>query len=141
MSSGWIGGMHAVRIGDPGPCAECGAEGLAGCRDVLPEHCPTPSDQLLDALELTGASCAVVVHRGAEDRFLSAVVVVRGQQETEEIVRAVEAVQDRWSADEPLTVEVARCPEHGLHGRRDTCFECGGPVEQVPMLQLGREGR
>lgn len=33
-------------------------------------------------------------------------------------------------------VRVARCPEHGLHGCRDTCFECGGPVEQVPMVEV-----
>lgn len=31
-------------------------------------------------------------------------------------------------------VLIARCPKHGLHGCRDTCFECGGPVEQVPMV-------
>lgn len=34
------------------------------------------------------------------------------------------------------TVLVARCPEHGLHGCRETCFECGGPVEQVPMTEV-----
>jgi hypothetical protein len=33
-------------------------------------------------------------------------------------------------------VYVARCPEHGLHGCRDSCFDCGGPVEQVPMVEL-----
>lgn len=33
---------------------------------------------------------------------------------------------------------IARCPEHGLHGCRDTCFECGGPVEQVAMVEVGR---
>jgi hypothetical protein len=31
-------------------------------------------------------------------------------------------------------VHIARCPEHGLHGERDECFVCGGPVEQVPMV-------
>lgn len=34
------------------------------------------------------------------------------------------------------TVLVARCPEHGLHGQRDTCFDCGGPVEQIPMVRV-----
>lgn len=29
---------------------------------------------------------------------------------------------------------IARCPEHGLHGQRETCFECGAPVEQVAMV-------
>lgn len=29
---------------------------------------------------------------------------------------------------------IARCPQHGLHGEREVCFECGGPVEQVPMI-------
>lgn len=33
------------------------------------------------------------------------------------------------------TVKIARCPEHGLHGARDECFECGGPVEQVEMVE------
>lgn len=28
----------------------------------------------------------------------------------------------------------ARCPEHGLHGERDDCFVCSGPVEHVPMV-------
>lgn len=31
-------------------------------------------------------------------------------------------------------VKIARCPEHGLHGCRETCFECGGPVEQVDLV-------
>jgi hypothetical protein len=36
-------------------------------------------------------------------------------------------------------VYVARCPIHGLHGERSTCFDCGGPVEQVPMVERRRE--
>lgn len=31
---------------------------------------------------------------------------------------------------------VARCPEHGLHGSRKSCFVCGGPVEQVLMVEV-----
>lgn len=31
------------------------------------------------------------------------------------------------------SIEIARCPEHGLHGERQACFVCGGPVEQVRM--------
>lgn len=31
---------------------------------------------------------------------------------------------------------VARCPEHGLHGERTECFVCGGPVEQVRMVAM-----
>lgn len=31
---------------------------------------------------------------------------------------------------------VARCPEHGLHGQRADCHACGGPVEQVPMVEF-----
>lgn len=27
--------------------------------------------------------------------------------------------------------EIARCPEHGLHGDRRWCFVCGGPVERA----------
>ncbi len=40
----------------------------------------------------------------------------------------------------PDVVRIARCPVHGLHGERDACFVCGGPVEQVAMLPLEREG-
>lgn len=38
----------------------------------------------------------------------------------------------------PPVVYIARCPEHGLHGARDTCFVCGKPVEQVPMVEAAR---
>lgn len=31
----------------------------------------------------------------------------------------------------PEIVEIAKCPEHGLHGRRRECYVCQGPVEQV----------
>lgn len=34
-----------------------------------------------------------------------------------------------------MSVQIARCPEHGLHGERDECFVCGGPVEQVKMVE------
>jgi hypothetical protein len=37
---------------------------------------------------------------------------------------------DAWSVD------IARCPEHGLHGQREECFVCGGPVEQVPVVEV-----
>lgn len=33
-------------------------------------------------------------------------------------------------------VTIARCPEHGLHGEREDCFVCGGPVEQVAMVPV-----
>lgn len=33
-------------------------------------------------------------------------------------------------------VYFARCPEHGLHGCRTNCFECGEEAEQVPMVAL-----
>jgi hypothetical protein len=33
-------------------------------------------------------------------------------------------------------VEIACCPEHGLHGCRSACFECGGPVDQMPMITV-----
>lgn len=33
-------------------------------------------------------------------------------------------------------VYIARCPAHGLLGERTACFECGGPVEQVPMVAI-----
>jgi hypothetical protein len=34
-----------------------------------------------------------------------------------------------------VSVFIARCPEHGLHGDRQDCFECGGSVEQVEMVE------
>lgn len=36
-------------------------------------------------------------------------------------------------------VFIARCAEHGLHGERDECFICGGPVEKVAMRLVGAE--
>lgn len=35
-------------------------------------------------------------------------------------------------------VKIAYCSEHGLHGQRDTCFECGAPAQQIPMVQASR---
>ncbi len=32
------------------------------------------------------------------------------------------------------TIKVARCPRHGIHGQRDRCFVCDGPVEQVELV-------
>lgn len=29
--------------------------------------------------------------------------------------------------------EIACCPIHGLHGERDECYVCGGPVEKILM--------
>lgn len=44
---------------------------------------------------------------------------------------------DPASAVEPLaTVNIARCPKHGLHGERDECFVCSQPVERVAMVPL-----
>jgi hypothetical protein len=39
------------------------------------------------------------------------------------------------------TVNIARCPEHGLHGERPACFVCGGEVEQVPMVPASEVAR
>jgi hypothetical protein len=49
---------------------------------------------------------------------------------------AIRAVFDELGLKEGTVVYVARCTEHGLHGCRETCFECGKPVEQVPMVEL-----
>jgi hypothetical protein len=35
-----------------------------------------------------------------------------------------------------VKVDVAFCPMHGLHGKRDDCFECGNPCQQIPMVPL-----
>lgn len=51
-----------------------------------------------------------------------------------ELARA--AVNAADQARQRQAVNIARCPEHGLHGERTECFVCGGPVEQVPMYPL-----
>lgn len=35
-------------------------------------------------------------------------------------------------------IAIARCPTHGLHGARETCFQCGGPVEQAGVIPVER---
>lgn len=61
-------------------------------------------------------------------------------------------VQCRSCQPHPEVVYIARCPNHGpwpagLHGARSRCFDCGGPVEQIPMIQfdqpskVGEEGQ
>jgi hypothetical protein len=39
---------------------------------------------------------------------------------------------ERWTGP----ANIAWCPEHGLHGARDHCFECGKAVEQIPMMPI-----
>lgn len=48
----------------------------------------------------TGAASFLVVNRDADGRGLAATIVVRGIPETDEIVEAVEAVQDSWDAED-----------------------------------------
>ena len=33
-------------------------------------------------------------------------------------------------------VNIAHCPEHGLHGHRKFCYVCGGLCEQVAMVPV-----
>lgn len=40
-----------------------------------------------------------------------------------------------------MKANIAWCPVHGLHGCRDSCFECGGPVEQIKMAEVPFNGR
>jgi hypothetical protein len=51
--------------------------------------------------------------------------------------------QGRWADVKRWTgvADIAWCPEHGLHGARDTCFECGKPVRQIPMVPIAGEER
>lgn len=39
-------------------------------------------------------------------------------------------------AGESCIVRIARCPVHGLHGEREECFACRGPVEQERMVSV-----
>jgi hypothetical protein len=47
--------------------------------------------------------------------------------------RVAKSQSDR-SKSEFDTVEIARCPVHGLHGEREECFVCGATVEKVRMV-------
>lgn len=38
------------------------------------------------------------------------------------------------------TIDIAYCPEHGLHGERERCFVCDGPVVRVPVVPLSDYG-
>lgn len=51
------------------------------------------------------------------------------------LVLCVRAVRSRSFAGVSV-VHIARCPAHGLHGERAECFECGEPVERVPMVAV-----
>lgn len=42
---------------------------------------------------------------------------------------------ERWRGE---TFTIACCPTHGLHGGRETCFECGVRCEQVPVRVVER---
>lgn len=35
----------------------------------------------------------------------------------------------------PAVIYIAKCSEHGLHGERDECFDCGKPVDQVGFVR------
>lgn len=48
----------------------------------------------------------------------------------------VAAERPRLVDDGDRTVKIAYCSQHGLHGERDTCFECGAPTVVVPMRRL-----
>lgn len=51
-------------------------------------------------------------------------------------VESEQGERGRWTGP----ADIAWCPEHGLHGARDTCFECGKPVEQIRMVPLDEQG-
>jgi hypothetical protein len=42
------------------------------------------------------------------------------------------AKHERWTGP----ADIAWCDEHGLHGSRRECFECGKSVEQIRMLPI-----
>lgn len=43
--------------------------------------------------------------------------------------------------EERAAFDIARCPEHGIHGQREKCYVCEGPVEQVRVVPVSSEGR
>lgn len=77
---------------------------------------PRPLDELLSDL-----------------RDLAATPTLYGQETHGELHEDVLAYLASIDSD---AVPIARCPEHGLHGSRDRCYVCGGPVEQIPMARL-----
>jgi hypothetical protein len=67
------------------------------------------------------------------DRILDGVdrkasVVSSGPPESDE--RQAGPCAEKWRGE---TFTIACCPTHGLHGGRETCFECGVRCEQVPV--------
>lgn len=40
-----------------------------------------------------------------------------------------------WADD---ACHIASCPEHGVHGQRDVCYDCGGPVERLLMVPAAK---
>lgn len=57
--------------------------------------------ECLALLKKLGAASAKFIFRDGRDRPLAAVVIVRGREESEEIVSAFEAITSAWSAGRP----------------------------------------
>lgn len=43
---------------------------------------------------------------------------------------------ERRAIREDGAIDIAKCPTHGLHGRRNACFVCGETVELVAMVPV-----
>lgn len=99
-------------------------------------------DQQRESAEaLLAKARAALEFYGDERRYVFAAVDETGDEwsspvheDDGETARAVLA--EITTGNAPEVVHIARCPEHGLHGCRQECFECGGPVEQVPMVEI-----
>lgn len=79
---------------------------------------------------------ALESHEGAELSNDSQVLRVVPAEPTPVVMQDGRSGAEKWAGE---TVNIAYCPEHGLHGARDTCFECGKPVEQIPMRVVPAE--
>ena len=53
-------------------------------------------------------------------------------------MRAGGRADEPWPTHPDGSVKIAYCINHGLHGQRQSCFECNGPVKQVPMVSVSR---
>jgi hypothetical protein len=120
--------------------ASCPArEGLAA---ATPQRCSCGFHAALQANPVEPDDLLSRAAQGVRER--------EATQTSESVIAEVAKALDRWLAgysgqsfgDElgkiiaQEVVEIARCPEHGLHGARTRCFVCDGPVEQVPLLPI-----
>jgi hypothetical protein len=59
----------------------------------------------LNALKECGGAIVKIVISGKDDHPVAAMLIVRGKDEATEVVRAVDAIEQRWDSDVPYEAE------------------------------------